>query len=77
MARLGIHMGSHVGIDIGFPMMMGVHLDTYVGLSEDLGPHDVFFSWVRWDGGDGISRMSVVVVVVVVIQSQGQGQNPP
>ena len=21
------------------------------GLSEDPGPHDVFFSWVRWDGG--------------------------
>ena len=35
-----------------------------LGLSEDLGPHDVFFSWVRWDGGVGISRMVVVVVVV-------------
>ena len=25
---------------------------TATSLSEDLGPHDVFFSWVRWDGGD-------------------------
>ena len=41
-----------------------------INLSEDLWPHAVFFSWVRWDGGDGISRMVVVVVVVVVVQGQ-------
>jgi len=31
-------------------------------LSEDPGPHAVFFSWGRWEGGVGISRVVVVVV---------------
>ena len=48
--------------------VMGCSARARFGLSEDLGPHAVFFSWVRWDGGDGISRMVVVVV---------QGQEAP
>ena len=40
-------------------------------LSEDPGPHAVFFSWVRWEGAAGISR-----VTVVVVGSQKYSKNP-
>ena len=51
---------------------MDPHLSMAVGhflvnLSEDPGPHAVFFSCVRRPGrGGGIQGVSVVVVVVVV-----------